>query len=310
MRTSVARFLFVVGMGIALAAGAQPVKIVSPDKNATVTTSQIYVSGTIVSKTRQVGVVVNGFRAEVDIEHDGSKTDPFLWFATVPAPSGKVKLKARIVKHGEAPTESDDETAASVVNVTHIPGAEATLRASTTSGLVPLFVRFAVIHDLSDVTHMEADLDGDGSFEYSGAPVDQLQHTYAQSGLRIATLRITTRGGVVIAKTPISARTFSTMNVMLKQVWIDFVGAMSRGDVAAARAYFGEGTPRERYDPVLELIRPSLKTFAASLGAIAPLKIDGDVASYLLVRKEGETSYGHHVYFARDSQGLWKIIQM
>ena len=315
MQPSRIRFLCAVAFVAAATASsyAQPITITAPAKNATIATSAIHVSGTVVSKTRQIGVVVNGFRAELDVDHAGTAKDPFRWFATVHAGGGRVKLKARLLKPGDAPGDNDDANgAASTIHVEHVPGPPVALLPSNSGGVVPLRVVFAVRHDLPSVTRFEADLDGNGSYEHVAAAVpESLEHTYTTPGLVIPAVRLTAAdGSVLIARAGITPQSFVTMNRLLKDLWSGFTGALSRGDVAAGLQYFADGAPREKYAPVLELIRPSVKEFAGRIQEVAPLSIGGDVAYYLLIRREDGVANGHYVYFSRDRNGLWKIVQM
>lgn len=140
---------------------------------------------------------------------------------------------------------------------------------------------------------------------------ESLEHTYTTPGLVIPAVRLTAAdGSVLIARAGITPQSFVTMNRLLKDLWSGFTGALSRGDVAAGLQSFADGAPREKYAPVLELIRPSVKEFAGRIQEVAPLSIGGDVAYYLLIRREDGVANGHYVYFSRDRNGLWKIVQM
>ena len=100
--------------------GGASLRIDEPERNAVVTTSAIYVSGTATSRTRNFGVTVNGFAAEIDLSRAGTKADPFRWFAEVHAPSGRVKLKARLHRASggdDDDGDTDDEGNASVRHV-------------------------------------------------------------------------------------------------------------------------------------------------------------------------------------------------
>lgn len=66
---------------------------------------------------------------------------------------------------------------------------------------------------------------------------------------------------------------------------------------------------REKYRRPLESIRPRLPAFAERLQSLDAVWIRGDVARYLAIRDEEGRPTGYHVYFGRDADGLWKILE-
>lgn len=207
----------------------------------------------------------------------------------------------------------DAGSASSVVHVDYVPGRAVALVPSARRGVLPLHVKFELVHELtSPVTRFEADLDGNGSYEHVSVSEPMLlERTYTAPGLVIPAVRLTTADGVVtVVKTGILPQTYATLNGVIKEVWRGFTHALSRGDVASAALYFAEGAPREKYTPILELIRPTLKQFSQRIQKLGALSIGDRVAYYLLVREENGQANGHYVYFALDTDGLWKIVQM
>src|SRR5688500_1521899 len=89
--------LFALFPALSFAAGTDAggqVTIESPRPNAIIAGSAIYVRGTAVARADDIGIVVNGVVAEIDLDHAGTIRDPFRWFAAVTAETGRVKLKA------------------------------------------------------------------------------------------------------------------------------------------------------------------------------------------------------------------------
>lgn len=320
----VLRHLPVVCM-IVLVAATSPradgqIEIEQPAKQSLITTSTIFVGGKLVGKSRDIGVTVNGVRGDIDLEHAGSKQDPFRWFAEIGAIPGTVRIKARLVRSGDAIDNADhgnddDEGPASVVHVVCAPPEAPTiLRALPANGIVPLSVSFSIQTDLdlSGVTRFEIDYQGDGTYDYVSTTIPETSSfTYTSTGVHRPVARITSSdGSTVTAQTGVVGQTFRTLDTLLRRTWTTLVDAMARGDVAGALSSFAAGTTRDKYEPVLQLIRPSLREFATGVRDLRPLWIGGDTAHYLLVRVENGRDVGYHVYFARDASGLWKIVQM
>lgn len=291
-------------LAAAIAAAEGRVTIESPAKNAVVTSGDIYVTGTMTSTSRNVGVLVNDVAALVDLAHAGTKSDPFRWFATVPSAGGRVKLKARI-------SESDDERASSVIFVQHVPPAIGMdLRALPHSGLIPLEVEFIMSTHIVDGVRYELDLDGDGQYERTSAEEpESVSTTYGTPGLRRVSVRVTRASGeVVTVTTPVLPQAFNTINTILQDVWRGFGDALARRDVNTATRSFA-GDTADKYRGRLELIRENLPRFADGIRKLEAISIVGDVAHYLVTRDEDGTVYGYHVYFVRDANGVWKIAQ-
>lgn len=130
--------------------GGGQITIESPARNAIITSSAIYVSGTAVARSQDIGIVVNGVVAEIDLDHAGTIRDPFRWFAAVATEPGRVKLKARLkTPKTEDRDESEGQdtvegTGPARVRFIDFVSSEhhVRIKASPPTGLAPLAVRF------------------------------------------------------------------------------------------------------------------------------------------------------------------------
>lgn len=296
-------------------AGGQ-VKIDSPRDNAVITAASIQVSGTVIARTRDLGVTVNDVAARLDLDHAGTKGDPFRWFAEVEAPAGRVKLKARLrfPERGDGDEGDDNGGGASTLHVQFVPvPRRIRLEASPSSGIAPLDVTFAVRTDPADeIGRFELDYDGNGSWDLTAdsIPDDGLVFRYSASGIRLPIARVTMKDGTVATATAvIHAQSFTTTNALLKDVWSGFGQSLAKKDVDAALEWLAGGAARDKYRSRLTLIRASLPQFATGIRTLHSVWIREDVAHYLMTRTEDGRLKGYHVYFTRDANGLWKIVQ-
>ncbi|HEY0372451.1 MAG TPA: hypothetical protein VGD79_10640 [Thermoanaerobaculia bacterium] len=296
-----------------LAAGGADaqIKIDSPAKNAVIATPLVYASGTLVAANRNVGVTVNDVPAILDLEHAGTKNDPFRWSAALQPEPGKVKLKARI--HMPGKPGSDDGEGASVVHIDFAPRpSRLILTPVRASGITPFDVTFSAgIDNPADVVRFEIDFDGNGTWDQTAATMpDKLTNRYATPGIRLAAARVTLRdGSTASATTIVHAQTFKTTNALLKQVWAGFRQSLASGNVEAVMPWFAADSVRDKYRRPLETIRASLLSFAAGIQTLDAIWIRNDAAHYLATRVENGRPTGYHVYFTRDATGLWKVLQ-
>jgi hypothetical protein len=66
---------------------------------------------------------------------------------------------------------------------------------------------------------------------------------------------------------------------------------------------------RGRYEKVLRSAAAGLPAYTASLIGFDPVWIRGDGARYLLRRNQNGRTFGYHVYFVRDGDGVWRLQQ-
>jgi len=277
----------------------------SPAEHAAITTAGVLVQGTVAGG-RDVGVTINGVRADIDLSPTGTATDPFHWLATVIPDAGPVTLHAVATNAGGGKGETSRP-------ITFAPAPNAfTFRADPASGVAPLSAEFNMsLPDSMAIVRYEFDLDGDGTYETSSLSYpDSLHLTYPIPGIRIASARLTTNDGAVLtASAPVVVQSFAVMDGLLRQQWNSFTAALVARDVDKALALLADVEVQEKYKPALELIRPTLPDFAAGLGSIEPMWITANAAHYLLVRTEDGRRHGYHMYLLRDANGHWKIAQ-
>lgn len=228
-----------------------------------------------------------------------------------PRPPENVQTEQWDESNGEE--ETDGSGPSSVRFVDYVPADQyVRLKASPRSGLSPLAVQFTLDLVLTgDIIRFDIDYDGDGSFDLSSPSVpEQLSFTYTSPGLRLVTARLTMAdGSAITSTTAVVAQSFATMNALLKTVWRGFVDALAARDIEGALHFFGGSPSGEKYRAPMTTIRDTLPEFARGLRTLDPIWIRDGAAHYLLRRPEEGRVRGYHIYFARNENGLWKIVQ-
>jgi hypothetical protein len=280
------------------------VEILSPSDRTTITTTRIFVSGSVVAGF-DIGVMVNGVPAAVDLTRAGTASDPLRWYAELTAAPGPLTIEATAVNaSGGRGTASR--------TITFAPASDSvSLLASVSSGAVPLSAAFSVDIRLSSLaTLYELDLDGDGFYESrSGDLPARISQTYAAPGTFHPSVRITTADGqTVTAAATVVAQPFAALDQLLRGIWNGFAGAFARGDINAALQLM-TSSAQTRYHDQLLLIRSDLPTIAASVQKVLTKSIGARVAHYLVTRTEGGQTMGHHIYFVRDRNSVWRLEQ-
>ncbi|HYC91494.1 MAG TPA: hypothetical protein VEO54_19905 [Thermoanaerobaculia bacterium] len=282
------------------------IAITAPADGTDVVARRIVVTGTATGP-RDLGIVVNGVPAQLDLTAAGTENEPYPWFASVDAAEGATVITATAsTPAGHSATDTR--------NVTFTRIAEpVTLVAAQESGVPPFTAHFNLLTSLDEpVTSYAFDLDGDGSFETSTATLpDSLGQTYTTPGLRTVRAKLTTASGAVhTASTLVTVQPFPVMDAVLRAAWTRFTGAMASGNAAAATAQLAGKEAQAKYGPSLAALGARLPAFAASIQTIHAIWIRGNAAHYLLVRDENGSAYGYHVYFVRGaSDGVWRVIQ-
>jgi hypothetical protein len=280
------------------------VAISAPAAGATVTTRTLVVTGTA-SGGQDIAVTVNGFSAVVDLNHAGTLVDPLQWAAVLTPNAGPVHLAAAAANQAGASAHAERD-------VLFAPASEGlALLPSVKGGTEPLSVTFLIDPVVqSPVTLYEADLDGDGTYEIQSAtPPGSLLQTYNRAGTYAPGARITLADGrQFTTTTPIVVQSFQTVDTQLRALWASVVDGLRRGDVPAVLALMTKSA-QDRYGSRLAGIQTALPGVAGSIHDVLTVSIGARTAHYLITRDENGQVMGHHIYFVRDPQGIWRLEQ-
>jgi hypothetical protein len=280
------------------------VEILSPVDHETVTTARIAVSGSVVAGS-DIGVMVNGAPAAVDLAHAGTASDPLHWYAELTADPGPLTIEVTAVNAGGGRGMASR-------TIIFAPGNDTVaLLPNINSGAAPLEVAFSLdLRLASPVASYELDLDGDGAYAFPTTDLPtSLSQSYTGPGTLHPSVRInTTDGQIFTATTTIVAQSFAALDQLLRGIWNGLSGALARGDVDAALQLMTTSAQARYRDPLL-LIRSDLPVIAASVKKVLTKSISARTAHYLVTRTEGGQTMGHHVYFVRDKNNVWRLEQ-
>jgi hypothetical protein len=180
------------------------------------------------------------------------------------------------------------------------------VEASPASGVVPFEVLFEVIQlGAERVSVVEVDTDGDGTPDVEGDRF--LRATYDAPGAHIARVNVRAADGQsAVSEVPIVAQTLEQADQQIQRTWQGMAGALAAGDRAAALTYFTPAAA-QRYALTLEQLGEALPAIAAGLSQIVPVRIDGPVAEYSIVRSIDGIDEAFLIYFLRGHDGIWRI---
>ncbi|MEO8033967.1 MAG: hypothetical protein ABI837_06000 [Acidobacteriota bacterium] len=274
--------------------------IASPNEGDILHGPDIGIHGTLVTTTKDVGVVVNKFVATVDLNHAGNADDPLLWSVHLKPPPGPVRISA-------IATTGAGEQASTALGISLLASQRAVLiLPSPTEGVAPLEVGFRVEAPLRST--IEIDYDGTGLRPVAASEPHVFR--YETPGLKTVVVRITDVDGLAsLSLSSVQVHSISDIDEIIQHRWAAFLEALGRGDLARAGVAFADDRTRARYLPILERIRPNLARLATDLHSIQAIAIRGASAVYLATRVEGGINKGYYIYFAKDTDGVWKVAE-
>ncbi|HHH44495.1 MAG TPA: hypothetical protein ENK49_10195 [Gammaproteobacteria bacterium] len=279
---------------VAYTVGAQ-VQIVTPTQNATVEGTRTHVSG-VFSSGPGSGVTVNGAQACV--------FGNAFFINEFPLQAGSNTLTATL-------TDSTGATDQHAVPVTSNGNLVLTLDADDDCGVAPLTVNFALGTAGINVRRIDINFDGDGAPDFSTTDVSAaISTTYATPGVYPATAWMLDDQGLEHeAHLNIVARDETAQDDIFQQIWGNFSTALAAGDTTTALQSINTQS-RGFYSPVLQALAANLPEIAGDLSGIEKIQIDENFAEYALLTVVNGQVSTFIVRFARDTDGIWRIVSM
>jgi len=273
--------------------------ITSPVDGAIVTSPTIDVKGTIVNPSgAETGVVVNGVIALIE----GNQFTAY----NVPVQEGATTIQAQAM-------DKDNFSAVTSINVTGQPGSHyISLQADPATGISPL----------------ELDLKINSSFEFPGAQisysstgqVEFLTPTEPASfkvrltggGIYTFTVYVTYEGQTFTDTVGVKVWNQPELDAVLRDKWNGMKVALAQGDAAGASNYFALET-REKYLGIFDAVKDALPAVVQGMGEISPVVYSPYQAKYRIYREQiiqgAAQTITYYIYFAVDTDGLWKIFR-
>ena len=98
-------------------------------------------------------------------------------------------------------------------------------------------------------------------------------------------------------------------DAFFRALWTAFRDGLSRADVGAALGLVVEGQ-RDRYRTALQALAPDLATIAGGLSDMTVLSFGEHLVEGVVTRIRDGVTHLHFVYFMRDDDGIWKIVEI
>jgi sugar lactone lactonase YvrE len=272
-------------------------QINEPSPGATITSDSVLVRGVVDAGGLEVGVTVNGVPGLVS----GTQ-----WAVDIPLALGSNSISAT------ASTVTGVQATTSItVQVTQSQEPQIVLKAAPLSGLAPLTVRFEVESGLDrPIVRYEFDQNGDGTVDFTGTSFEDVQVTYTTPGLITPTLRVTDdQGRTVSARAMVHVLDQAATIAMFQGKWDAFKSALAARDIPRATAEVAVGL-RPRFQQVFQTLDANLPTIAPTLGPAAITRVTDGLAEGVTQRIHGKKTYLYFIYWAPDSDGIWRIIEM
>jgi PKD repeat protein len=275
---------------------ALEITITSPTDGETINKAKIMVKGTIASDTRDVGIAVNGIIAEISGNN---------WTANnIPLTIGSNTIIA-------AATDSFGNKVSKTITVNANSTTQlAQLFANITSGVPPLQVYFSTSTSFTPVSY-QMDFDGDGVVDHTGATFQDVFYTYTSEGIFYPTLRISDNQGNFYSDTiAITVMSKTEVDTLLKIKWEGMKGALASNDINGALSHFTEES-KQLYSDIFTALQTQLPQIVQEMQDIQLVYMKNGFAKYRMSKNE---SYGgqmftitYYIYFAVDTNGVWKI---
>jgi len=271
------------------------VQVTDPVTGTSLDGDQTTVQGTWLAYTSDIGIVVNGVPAAL--------SGGTFVASDVPLVAGTNTLKATITTFEEI----KDTDSVEIVATNYRPAAE--LNASIASGVAPLKVDFRTEAAGIDVVEYLYDFDGNGTPDMVTTTDEYVEYTYYSPGVYPAEVTVTDGETVSYsATTLITIDDKAALNGLLSNRWTDMRNKLSVQEVGEATSFFSART-LEKYNNLFTELKVALPQMAADMGDMELIYVRDRQAKYRLHRDEDGVLTTYYVYFIKEPNGLWRIIQ-
>jgi hypothetical protein len=263
----------------------------------------VIVQGTLSSSTPDVGVVVNGRAAEVDLAHQGYGSDPYKWAVRVPVQEGPYVVAAK----AKDEDGNEDETAIDLV-------------VNPEEGHFRIIVDPEVAYDIprtdiafegmeGEFAELQLDYEGDGRVDmvYHNPP-PSLSYGYWM-GLYFPKARYRNQAGAWFESEALVARPLSFyLDQMLRRKWEAFRQAIASGDMAKIQTYYTTSCWQRHAEAIqITAQNGTLQSASEAMAAIVRGMYFRSYAEYVILHDYNGHTYGNYLYFSKCVDGIWRI---
>jgi hypothetical protein len=181
-----------------------------------------------------------------------------------------------------------------------------TWRAFPPLGVAPLSVRFTAT-SMTQVARVELDLDGDGTTDWRGATLENLEFGLSKPGLYFPTITVTDTEGKTYTETAlVQVIDQKELDALLQTKWKAMKDALRQGDIDKAADYLVR-RKRDAYRKVFGALTIRLSEIDKVLTDIKFVELLGANAEYEMLYPENGQIMSGMVNFRLDEDGIWRI---
>ena len=286
---------------------ALQIHITEPLPGTVITTTSVWVRGTVESAARDVTVAVElpaELRADLPIATLRAATEAGTFAVEIPATPSMTTLTVVATD-----TDGFAALAQTTIAVQPSPASGATgLEASPGAGTAPLTVRFTA--PVGESARVALDLESDGTADYEGATLAEQAFAYTRPGIYVATLRVTSLDGQVAAyRAAVHVYDRSALDSRLQAAWRGFKDALRSGDVAGAVAFIHSDRRAGWEEYFLQFSPVQFAAIDSVFTDLALLEVAPDRAECEMMRDVDGLLYSFPVSLLIDVDGRWRLWQ-
>lgn len=273
---------------------SQPaISITSPTAGSVISASTVIVQGVVdASVGTEIGVTVNGF---VGLVSDGQ-------FAAL------VPLEENVTSLTATATDATGSTGSDTISVTVQPPVSDLLflTPSPDSGVAPLQVNLRASF-LGLASNYQWDVDGNGTIDFSGPNLVEVNHEYQVPGLHVPTVIVTdSHGSQFTESAPVLVFSRDEVVALLQAKWQGFKDALRAGDILGALRFVVQDN-RGDYQEIFQNLTVPLSAIDQVLTDIQFVQFRAQTAEFEMLRTDERGELSYLVRFVVDQDGIWRI---
>ena len=252
----------------------------------------VMVRGTVFTGAEEVGITVNGVIANV-FGNEFIVNGIFLV-------DGSNPITAQAIDSNGAQAQAQ----VIVDAITTDP--QITLTSNIASGIAPLDFNLRILSTFN-FTSSTLTYAGPGAATITAINEVEYEVRVDSEGLYFFTAQVTDDQSIVHSDTiGITVLNLAELDALLQAKWEGIKQALINLDINGALGNIAEDS-KPKYESLFNRFGNNLSGIATNLPDLQLIRIVSDVASYYVIKDENGVNRTHFIYFARDTEGIWKL---